>query len=216
MSSTPNFSSTKPTTAASPDPYEIIPSKWGNLPRWHVNANLTGEMKDYERVRNDAINAQSRLDDLAAREKALMADKMAFAAEKAAFKADAEAFGAGASALMGRIAVEQDRLEKIKADQEREQQEPFLPPGEQSELPAPALELEGDAIPGTDPGEPSETELSEDDVQQDPRGEFLRIKSPVPPPVLDISLMDTLQPRTPVGAGLDSKQSETNNGNHGD
>ena len=146
MSTAPQFPHTRSYEGS--DPYELIDSKWGLLPRWHVNANLTGEMKDYERVRNDAINAQSRLDDLAAREKALMADKMAFAAEKAAFKADAEAFGAGASALMGRMAVEQDRLEKIKADQ-HEQQPPFLPPGEQSDdpgdLPEPALELEGDA-----------------------------------------------------------------------
>lgn len=67
------------------DPYEIIPSKWGNLPRWHVNANLTGEMKDYERVRNDAIEAEAKLADIAAREKATLSDHLALQAERAAF-----------------------------------------------------------------------------------------------------------------------------------
>ena len=67
------------------DPYEIIPSKWGNLPRWHVNANLTGEMKDYERVRNDAIEAEAKLADIAAREKACSPTILLCRAERAAF-----------------------------------------------------------------------------------------------------------------------------------
>ena len=186
------------------NPYEIIPSKWGNLPRWHVNANLTGEMKGYERVRNDAINAQSRLDDLAAREKALMADKMAFSAEKAKFKADAEAFGAGASALMGRIAVEQDRLQKIKADQ----QEPLAsPPGAENKDPEPVLELEGDSISGASPGEPTEPEPKEDQ-EGDPHGEFPRLTKPIAmdqPEFPDPELPHPPEVQQPIGVGLDAK-----------
>jgi hypothetical protein len=158
-------------------------------------------MKDYERVRNDAINAQSRLDDLAAREKALMADKMAFAAEKAKFKADKEAFGAGASALMGRIAVEQDRLEKLKADAE---EEPLpAPPGsdaastsgesDPSKLPEPPLELEDQEQPEETPAEV---------------GERLRLKHPITSDQAEFPTGELPHPPTvapPVAAGLDEE-----------
>ncbi len=79
------------------NPYEIIPSKWGNLPRWHVNANLTGEMKGYERVRNDAIEAEAKLADIEAREKALMADKMAFQLRRPSRPMQRPSAGASAS-----------------------------------------------------------------------------------------------------------------------
>ena len=119
------------------DPYELIPSKWGTLPRWHVNAQLTGEMRDYERVRNDAIEAEAKLADIEAREKAMLAEHLALQAERAAFDVEKRAFADQAAALAGRLSVEWGRIEKLRADHA---EEPIsTPPGDPSKLPEPRL-----------------------------------------------------------------------------
>ena len=97
-------------------PYELIPSKWGTLPRWHVNAQLTGEMRSYERVRNDAIEAEAKLADVEAREKAMLAEHLALQTERAAFDVEKRAFADQAAALAGRLSVEWGRIEKLRAD----------------------------------------------------------------------------------------------------
>jgi hypothetical protein len=89
-----------------------------------------------------------------------------------------------AAALAGRLSVEWDRLQKIKADQEREPEEPLeiLPEEWRSAEPEPSLELEDAA-----PGDPSEAPEKKD---QDPSGEFLR---------------EVPEFRMPVAAGLDDE-----------
>ena len=91
-----------------------------------MNANLTGEMKDYERVRNDAIEAEAKLADIEACEKAMLAEHLANA-ERAAFDAEKRAFADQAAALAGRLSVE------------------WTDPDNPNKLPEPSLELEGDS-----------------------------------------------------------------------
>ena len=75
-----------------------------------------------------------------------------------------------------------DRIQKARADQQREQEDPMATPpgapGDPSKEPEPSLELEDDThIPGGElhtvlPKDPDPEEL-------DPRGEGLRLKHPV-------------------------------------
>ena len=191
------------------DPYEIIPSKWGNLPRWHVNANLTGEMKDYERVRNDPIEAEAKLADIATREKALLAQHMELEANKRKFQ---DAVNKFMDSVVGPAAQMMDRLEQRRAGEVADQQEPLaVPPGapddpsDPSKEPEPALELEGDNVSGTSPGEPTEPEQKED---QDPHGEFLKLKAPVSMDQAEFPGPELPHPpevQQPIAAGLDKE-----------
>jgi hypothetical protein len=182
------------------NPYEIIPSKWGNLPHWHVNANLTGEMKDYERVRNDAIEAEAKLADIEAREKAMLAEHLALNAERAAFDAERRAFADQAAALAGRLSVEWDRIEKLRADQIEEPlaSPPGTDPDNPNKLPEPSLELEGDNISGASPGNASPGDPSEDPTKEAvtrDQTEFPSPELPHPPEV-----------QQPIAVGLDDKE----------
>jgi hypothetical protein len=110
--------------------------------------------------------------------------------------------------FVGKASVLFDTLQNARTDQEREEQEPLAaPPGDPSDPSSgqePSLELEGDNVAGTSPGEPLET-----DGNGDPSGEFLRVtpdqtespsgELPHPPVVAQ-----------PIAVGLDHDQQESN------
>ena len=134
------------------------------MERWRAVALLLGETSAAIQARHDAVTT---LDDLEQRKRELAAGQAALAIERATFDAERRAFADQAATLAGRLSVDWDRFQKIKADQEREPEEPLnILPREWNQEPEPSLALE-DAVPG----EPSETPPKED---QDPSGEFLR------------------------------------------
>ena len=163
------------------DPLELVDSPFGRMEREKAKAMATGEFSALvelgKKIRNDsaAIVARqnARDDELNARADNLTARELKVAADTAMI-----------TDLMGRVGKAIDWIEaqkKARADAERE---PLLPPGDESKEPEPALELEDDTK------EPSNT------APEPPA-------SPIAPPSLDLSLMDELQPRMPVAAGLD-------------
>lgn len=125
------------------DPYETIPSKWGSLERWRVNALATGETSALtelsKQVRNDTASIVARQD---ARESSLNAREDALNARERELGVKT----ALVTELMGRVAVEQDRINKFKARVDAEQEPLATPPGSSKE---------------PDPPQPPESDQSE-------------------------------------------------------
>jgi hypothetical protein len=178
------------------NPYELIPSHWGTMERWRVTALQTGEMNDYERVRNDAIEAQTKLDDIAAREEALDERERGLGVAAAQI-----------AALAGRASVLWDRIEQARADQREEPlAHPPGEPGETSKQPEPSLPLADDTHVPT--GDLHDLPAKEDpDVEEDTRGEFLRLKAPMSlDDEVEFPTSELPQPPVvaqPIAAGLD-------------
>jgi hypothetical protein len=128
------------------NPYDLVDSRWGRIERWRANAMATGEASAATQARHDAVTT---LDDIEAQKRVLAAGQAALAIDRATFDAERRKFADQAASLAGRLSVEWDRMEKLRADQERE---PIShPPGFQG--------LGDDAIPGDpghDPGDPSD------------------------------------------------------------
>ena len=106
--------------------------------------------------------------------------------------------------FVGKASVLLDRLHKLRADQA---EEPLaLPPGTENKEPEPALSQADAEVSGTPPGEPTEPEQKED---QDPHGEFLKLKAPVSmdqpefPEEGELPTPPTVPP--PIAGGLDNK-----------
>jgi hypothetical protein len=166
------------------DPYELIESKWGKIERWRAVAQETGELSALielnKQIRNDSASIAARLD---AREAELNARADAISARELQHAVSVTNF----VDFVGKASVLFDKLQRLRADQA---EEPLsLPPGHEepkSEKPEPVLELEGGAIAGTSPGEPSEPEPKED------QSEFPDPELPHPPEV-----------EQPIAAGLD-------------
>jgi hypothetical protein len=174
------------------DPMELIPTAAGPMERWRADALLVGEtsaltelIKD---IHNDSVSVHARYD---ARELELQARSDALDQRER----QVGVMAAQVADLAGRASVLFDRIQKARADQQEEPlaSPPGLPPDNQSKLqegdaipgkaavtpvhaspgdpsnpsklPEPALEVEGDAIPGTVLGTPSVTD-----------GDFLRLK----------------------------------------
>ena len=170
---------------------ELVATPSGPMERWRAVALLLGETSAAIQARHDAVTT---LDDLEQQKRELAAGQAALAIERATFDAERRAFADQAATLAARLSVEWDRFQKIKADQEREPEEPLnILPREWSQEPEPSLALE-DAVPG----EPSEAPEKKD---QDPSGEFLR---------------EVPEFRMPVAAGFDSDNGGRSNGNPGD
>lgn len=186
------------------NPYELIPSSFGVMERWRVNAMQTGETSALielsKKVYNDTIAAA---DNIAAREADITAREAACDVRERQIAVHATLI----SHLMGRIGAEQDRLDKIKADAA---EEPLpLPPGHnlaRSAEPDPPLSSPSAtdaALPG-DPSPPTEG--------TDP-GEFPRLNRPITrdqdePPAGGVEFPDPELPHPPVveqpiAAGLD-------------
>lgn len=132
----------------------------GPMERWRADALLLGETSAAIQARHDAVTT---LDDIEQQKRELTAGQAALAIEPATFDAERRAFADQAATLAGRLSVEWDRFQKIKADQEREPEEPLeiLPEEWRSAEPEPPLALEGDNISGTSPGNASPGEPSE-------------------------------------------------------
>lgn len=109
------------------NPFEIIDSKWGRLERWRANAMATGEASAATQARHDAV---ATLDDIEQQKRVLAAGQAALAVDRATFDAEKRAFADKAATLAGRLSVEWDRMEKLRADAERAQAEHLAhPPG---------------------------------------------------------------------------------------
>jgi hypothetical protein len=183
------------------DPIEIVDTAAGQMERWRADALLVGETSALTaisvQVRNDAADIAARQD---AREAELNARDDAISARERAHAVNATQF----VDFVGKASVLFDRLQKARADAEREPiaHPPNHRPGDPSDpskLPEPSLELEGDAIAGTAPGVPSET---------DSNGEFLRLKYSVSTDTDAAAFPDPELPhppefQQPIAAGLD-------------
>ena len=138
------------------DPWEMLKTPWGEMPAWKAATYATGAadsaISAYEQVRNDSAHIVARQD---AREASLKARADAISERERKVAVDA----AVVTELMGRVGKAIDWLEKQKADQEREPEEPLeiLPEEWRSKEPVPPQSLEDAA-----PGEPSKEELKED------------------------------------------------------
>ena len=142
------------------------------MERWRADALATGELSALtaltEQVRNDAAGIHARLD---AREAELNARADAISARELQHAVSVTNF----VDFVGKASVLFDKLERARADAE---EEPLAsPPGaasDPSKEPEPSLELEleGDNVAGTSPGEPSEaldqTEFPDPDLPHPP------------------------------------------------
>lgn len=160
------------------DPMELVSTAAGEMQRWRADALLLGETGAAVAARDDAI---AKVTDIEAREQAVAAREARADARERAIEVEA----AGVSHVAGRAAALWDRLEQIKADQEREPEKLAAPPGEPASADA--------ALPG-DPSRPAPLQDDapapsgelhslppktgeERGVEPDARGEFLRLKS---------------------------------------
>jgi hypothetical protein len=139
------------------DPMEIVDSPFGKMEREKAKAMASGEFSGLvelsKKIRNDAAGIAAKQD---AREAELNARQDAISARERQHAVSVARF----TDFVGKAAVLFDRIEKARADQEREQEDPIaLPPGtppdNQNKLPEPSLALEDDSIPGKAPGESS-------------------------------------------------------------
>ena len=85
--------------------------------RWRADALLLGETSAALQARHDAVTT---LDDLEEQKRELAAGQAALAIERATFDAEKRAFADQAATLAGRLSVEWDRMEKLRADQTEE------------------------------------------------------------------------------------------------
>ena len=171
------------------DPLEIVDSPFGRMEREKARSMATGEFSGLvelsKKIRNDAATISAHLDarqaELDARADALSARELQLAVR-----------AAQVSEMAGRVGKAIDRLEHMRADAEREKEEPLAsPPGtdadpdDPNKEPEPSLELEGDNIAGT-------SEDPDDPVTAEDQTEFPDPELPHPPIV-----------QTPIAAGLD-------------
>jgi hypothetical protein len=177
--------------AAPVDPWEMLDTPWGHIPAWKAATIATGTMgsamEAYEQVRNDSAGIVARHD---ARERELSARADALDQRERAI---------GVMAAQIADMAGWDALQKAKADQDPEDLP--LPPGHISEEPDPSLGQDDTGeLPGQEPGEDSAQK------DQDPRGEFLRLKHPVTRDQSEFPTGEHPLPPVvtqPVAAGLD-------------
>lgn len=190
------------------DPMELVDTPSGRMERWRADALLVGETSALASVsaliRDDAANILAKQD---AREAELNARDDAISARERQVAVHATRV----AELASRVSVEMDRLQKIKADAERE---PIaLPPDNQNKL--------EDALPGehTPGGElhtiaakdPAATESELAKTDEMPAGGSLHLKTPIHLPV-DMDEADPELPKPPathpqsIAAGLDSEE----------
>jgi hypothetical protein len=164
------------------DPMELVTTTNGPMERWRADALLLGETSAAIQARHDAVTS---LDELAEQKRELAASQATLAIERATFDAEKRAFADQAATLAGRLSVEWDRIEKMRADKEPIASPPG-DPSDPSKLPEPSLELEDQVPPehGDPPGDPSGEEPSQT--------EFPDPELPEPPVVAQ-----------PIAAGLD-------------
>jgi hypothetical protein len=171
------------------DPMEIVDSPFGKMEREKAKAMATGEFSGLvelsKQIRNDAATIAARHE---AREAALNARDDAISAREREHAVGVARF----TDFVGKAALLFDRLEKARADQDRE---PIaLPPDNQHKLPEPKLEVEGDAIPGKASGD-------------DRAGDGLRLRMPVAMDQAEFPTGEELpappEIKAPIAAGLD-------------
>jgi hypothetical protein len=189
------------------NPMEIVDTSAGRMERWRADALLVGETSAATQARHDAVAA---INDLEQQKRDLAAGQAALAINRATFDAEKAAFADKAVSLAGRLSVEWDRMQKLRADQERAQEEPLaFPPGDPSKLPQPSLELEDDATPGPHaPGgelhvvaAKEDPDIEGDNIAGTPSitdGDFLRLKHSVASDQAEFP--DPQLPRPPDGA----------------
>ncbi len=160
------------------NPMELVSTSAGRMERWRADALLLGETSAAIQARHDAVTT---LDDLEQQKRDLAAGQAALTIERTTFDAEKRAFADQAATLAGRLSVEWDRFQKIKADQEREPEEPLeiLPEEWRSAEPEPPLALEGNNISGTSPGNASPGEPSEASAEGEAPEAPLEFRMPV-------------------------------------
>jgi hypothetical protein len=182
------------------DPMEIIDYHGRKLERWRALAEETGRLSALvelsKQVRNDSVAIVARHDE---REAELNARQDSIAARERQHAVSVTRF----VDFVGKASVLFDRLHKLRADQA---EEPLAaPPGAENKEPEPALELEDSEVSGTAPGDPSEDPTKED---QDPHGEFLKLKAPVSMDQAEFPGPELPHPpevQQPITAGLDKE-----------
>jgi hypothetical protein len=108
------------------DPWATVSTPWGELPAWKAAALAGGAMNIYDRVRNDAVEAQSTIADVAARERNVAAREDACYTRERKIAAAVKQVAVAAD----RAAAAWDRAQQLKADAERAAEPPLpLPPG---------------------------------------------------------------------------------------
>ena len=95
------------------NPMELVDTPSGRMERWRADALLVGETSAATQARHEAIET---IDDLIQQKRELAAGQAALAIERATFDAEKRAFADQAAALAGRLSVEWDRIEKLRAD----------------------------------------------------------------------------------------------------
>jgi hypothetical protein len=148
------------------NPFELVDSPSGPMERWRADALLVGETSALteliKQVHNDSVSVHARYD---AREAELNARADALDERERQIGVMA----AQVADLAGQLSVRWDKLQKTRADQEREpiahppDNQGKLPdsipgkgsgdPSSPSQLPEPSLEVEDDAIPGKGSGD---------------------------------------------------------------
>jgi hypothetical protein len=181
---------------SSEDPMEIIDYHGRKLERWRALAEETGRLSALvelsKQVRNDSatiVDRQNARDELNARQDSIAARERQHAVNVTQFVD-----------FVGKASVLFDRLHKLRADQA---EEPLAAPPGASKEPEPALSKEDAEVSGTSPGEPTETDPKED---QDPHGEFLKLKVPVTTDQTEFPDPELPHPpevQQPIAAGLD-------------
>jgi hypothetical protein len=182
---------------------EIIDYHGRKLERWRALAEETGRLSALvelsKQVRNDSAAIVDRQN---ARDAELNARQDSIAERERIHAVHVTQF----VDFVGKASVLFDRLHKLRADQA---EEPLsLPPGHKSEAPDPPLAQEDAEVAktsssGASPGEPSEPDPKED---QDPHGEFLKLKAPVTTDQTEFQDPELPHPpevQQPIAAGLD-------------
>ena len=180
------------------DPMEIVDYHGRKLERWRALAEETGRLSALvelsKQVRNDSVAITARHD---AREAELNAREDSIAERERVHAVHVTQF----VDFVGKASVLFDKLHKLRADQA---EEPLAaPPGTENKEPEPPLALEDAEVSGTSPGEPSEPEPKED---QDPHGEFLKLKAPVSMDQAEFPGPELPHPpevEQPIAAGID-------------
>jgi hypothetical protein len=197
------------------DPWATVSTPWGELPAWKADALANGALSrlyettkrvraEFAAIRNDAAVLQEQTSELVAERRAInnATRRIVDFVENHIPRVDA---------LLKRVEAHERRqcADQLRADQERHLAELLgdpVAPGTKEPEPALASEDDTHLLPGGELHSPTEAKQDPaEDVEQDTRGEFLRRRdtSPTVPPRLDLALIDVLQPRQPVAAGLD-------------
>jgi hypothetical protein len=162
------------------DPMEIIESKWGRMERWRAQTLSTGEVSALaslsKEVRNDAI---ARFDAIEERERQLNSREDSIAARERTHAVSVAKF----VDFVGQASVLFDKLHKLRADQEQQEQHQHI------------SQLLGDPSETSKEPEPNiATDVGIRDQDEPPAGGVEFPTEPLPhPPVV----------QQPVAAGLD-------------